>query len=128
MTRGQSAVIVMGLAATAVNMFGAVRKAQPGDPNPTALPLFGGLVVTTALLAAAGPLGTIAEAFAAAYLVTSVARNGNDLIDLVTGTTSALRSKSGSTVGAAPLPTGPGTPTAPAAHTVGGISSGRGAA
>jgi hypothetical protein len=127
MTRAQSAVIVMGLAATVANMVAAVKK-QARLSNPTGLPLFGGLVVTTVLLAAAGPVPMIAEAFAAAYLVTSLANNGGPLIDTVTGTTAALRSQSTTTGTAGPLPTGTTAPAAPPGRTVGGISSGRGAA
>ena len=76
--QGADGVITMGVLATLANIYGAVTH------NRTiTIPVIGGFVVTTILLAVSRPAPRLAELFAGAYFITSLLTNGAPAIEMV---------------------------------------------
>jgi hypothetical protein len=121
MNRQQSMILAVVLFGTLANMYGAVtRKPTKLKPNPDhsiLTPVAGGLVVAIFLVAIASSesAATLAELFALAFFITSMADNGTDLINLVTQvvrnpgqTTSATDPRTAPAPTEGPLPQQPG--------------------
>lgn len=129
MNRQQTLILTVVIFGTLANIYGAVtRKPTKLKPNPDhsiLTPVAGGLVVAIFLVAIAQSesAATLAELFALAFFITSLADNGTDLLDLITTT---VRNP-GQTTSA----TDPRTQTPPTQGTIpqtGGAAGGRGAA
>jgi hypothetical protein len=101
MNRAQSIVIGTSIIATLVNIYGAIRNGRDAT-----VPIIGGFVVSTILLGVAEipEAQVLAEAFGAAFLITSATLNAGDLIATVTSFTGGTP--------VAPSTRTPSTPTA----------------
>jgi hypothetical protein len=83
----QSAVMATVVVASAVNVAGtALPTASDAGKDPL-IPIVAGFVIGGILLAVAGAAPGLAEAFAAAFLITSLLSNGTPVINAVTGLT-----------------------------------------
>lgn len=72
-------ILAMGITATIVNLYGAVKKGRPIE-----LPVFGGFVVVAILLGIGNAAPDIGKLFALAFLITSLSENGTTLLGNIT--------------------------------------------
>jgi hypothetical protein len=130
MNRQQTMILTVVILGTLANIYGAVtRKPTKLKPNPDhsiLTPVAGGLVVAIFLVAIATSesAATLAELFALAFFITSMADNGTDLINLIT---QVVRNPAQAT--SATDPRTPNPPTqGPITQAPGAASGGRGPA